>query len=504
MSKSIQCLYLISIFILPTISSAQEWVARYNGPGNGYDVAYAIVLDSYGNIYVTGTSTGTETSADYATVKYDSSGVEQWVARYNYAWDAACAIAIDASGNIYVTGTSGGAGYQEDYATVKYNSSGVEQWVARYNGPGNGNDIAHAIAVDNAGNIYVTGESMGIGTSANYATVKYDSLGVEKWVARYDGPGYHDDIAYAIALDNAGNIYVTGGSSGLDIYRDYATVKYDPLGIEQWVARYNGAGNQNDNAYAIALDNAGNIYVTGASRESDTDDDYATVKYDSSGVEQWVARYNGPDSLSDRAHAIAVDASDNIYVTGVSYHDYATVKYNSSGVERWVARYNGMGNGNDEAYAIVVDNAGNIYVTGESTVPGSAFDYTTLKYDSLGIEQWVARYDGPCNGWDAAYAIATDFYCNVYITGGSEFSYSNVDYATIKYSSTGVEEKRVTRISKSCFEATILSGHLPLPEGKKCNVFDITGRLVEPTKIVRGIYFIEIDGVVTQKVVKVR
>ncbi len=96
--------------------------------------------------------------------------------------DYAYAIALDNLGNIYVTGVSWGSGTDYDYATVKYDSSGVEQWVERYNGPGNGSDVARAIALDNSGNIYVTGVSWGSGTDYDYATIKYLQVGVEEEV----------------------------------------------------------------------------------------------------------------------------------------------------------------------------------------------------------------------------------------------------------------------------------------------------------------------------------
>jgi uncharacterized delta-60 repeat protein len=366
----------------------QAWVNRYNGPGNHNDGAYALAVDASGNIYVTGGSYGLGTSSDYATVKYNSPGVEQWVARYNGPGnydDVATALAVDASGNIYVTGYSYGSGTSSDYATVKYNSSGVEQWVARYNGPGNYDDVATALAVDASGNIYVTGGGCFSGTYYDYATVKYNSSGVWQWVARYNK--HLDDVATAIAIDESGNIYVTGGSYGLGTGDDYATVKYDSSG-EPWVARYNGPGNDYDEAYALAVDGSGNVYVTGYSYGSGTSSDYATVKYNSSGVEQWVARYNGPGNGIDEAYAIAVDASDNIYVTGGSYfsvtnYDYATVKYNSSGVEQWVARYNGPGNDVDVSYALAVDASGNVYVTGLSPGSGTNNDYATVKYEQV-------------------------------------------------------------------------------------------------------------------------
>jgi len=103
-----------------------------------------------------------------------------------------------------------------DYGTVSYDRNGNQLWVARYNGPGNAFDEANAIVVDSAGNTYVTGGSMGSGngTRYDYDTVKYDKNGKQLWAARYHGPGYGDDIANAVAVDAGGNIYVTGQSTG--------------------------------------------------------------------------------------------------------------------------------------------------------------------------------------------------------------------------------------------------------------------------------------------------
>src|SRR5262249_411726 len=132
----------------------------------------------------------------------------------------------------------------------------------------------------------------------------------QDWVALYNG-GYGLDIAYAVAVDGSGNVYVTGssvgpGSCNLDC-NDYATIKYDASGQQQWVARYNGPANDDDHASAIAVDASGNVYVTGSSIGTTWPDfDYATVKYDSSGQQQWVARYSGPGNDLDFGNAIAV------------------------------------------------------------------------------------------------------------------------------------------------------------------------------------------------------
>ena len=69
---------------------------------------------------------------------------------------------------------------------------------------------------------------------------------------------------------------------------------------------------------------------------------------------------------------------------------------------------------------------------------------------------------------------------------------------------TGIQEDKIPIVESNCLRATVFRGPLQLPEGNKCKIFDITGRVVEPNKMKPGIYFIEVDGVVTQKVVKIR
>jgi len=411
----------------------QAWVASYTGVFD--EEPTGMVVDSSGNVYVTGRTSIPDYTA-YVTIKYNTHGQEEWSAGYNppNCISSAAAIAIDHSRNVYVTGTSGtfGIGYP-DYVTIKYNSSGQQQWIARYDGGPNSDDGATAIAVDDLGNVYVTGRS-GFPAS-DYATLKYDSSGQQQWVARYNGSGDDADYPIAIAVDRFGEVYVTGSSFGLGTGTDYATVKYDNAGEELWVARYTGAGSNVDRPAGMTIDASGNLYVTGTSSVAGGISDYATIKYDNSGQQQWVARYNGTGNGSNQAAGVAIDAVGNVYVTGGSNasdnaSDYATIKYNSVGQQQWASRYRALGSGGDFATAITVSSSGNVYVTGQSFG-----DFGTIKYNSAGQQEWVARYNAPQGFDDYASGIALDRRENVYVTGASRQSdiVFDWDFATVKY-----------------------------------------------------------------------
>ncbi len=426
---------LVSALLLWALPALAEldcvWVRRYNGPANGSDAAFAMSLGDSGNIYVTGRSDGLGTDYDYATVKYYPNGDTGWVRRYNGPADSADeahAIAVDGSGNIYVTGHSHGLGTEADYATIKYYPDGDTAWIRRYNGTGNSDDQALAIAVDGYGNVYVTGYSTGAETYRDYATIKYYSNGDTAWVRKYNGTADSNDVARDIAVDGSGNVYVTGYTGSSETREDYTTIKYSPSGDTAWVRTYDGSGHVNDCAYSVAVDPLGGVCVTGYSYGDGAGYDYATIKYYQDGDTAWVRRYNGRT-----ARALAVDDSGNVCVTGESVGDFCTIRYYPNGDTAWLRKYNGPASARDEACALAVNDVGDVHVTGYSYGVGTSTDYATVTYDENGDMLWLARYDGPPSYGDVAYALALDQVGNTYVTGGSIGDGTSWDFATIKY-----------------------------------------------------------------------
>ena len=141
---------------------------------------------------VTGTSSVSGTGFDFLTIKYTSSGVEQWVRTYagylNYT-DAATSLAIDRFGNVYVTGSIASSSTNRDFATIKYDGDGSQKWVITYEGSGNSEDIANGVCVDTSGYVYVTGSSQGAGTGLDFTTIKYRQTSVGVGEDPHDIPG---------------------------------------------------------------------------------------------------------------------------------------------------------------------------------------------------------------------------------------------------------------------------------------------------------------------------
>lgn len=446
MKKLIIVAAIFSNFSLFLSIYSQQWVATHNGTSNGDDKAYGITSDSLGNTYIAGYTTNNNTGVDMCVIKLNSSGTKVWSRTYDgpaHSEDKAYAIIVDKSLNVYITGYSTSINGNKDFTTIKYNSSGTQQWVQPYNTPLNKDDEASSIVIDDSSNVYVTGY-ITLGNTEIY-TIKYNKNGVFQWGYTYGGQGNQDDKAYGITIDALRNIYIIGYSNRGQTGNDFILLKLNFNGQLLWTSSYNGNANGDDKGYGIAVDRFQNIIITGQSTNVNSGYDYATIKYNCDGEVLWTSIYDGCDNQDDKPYGIVVDSIGNVYITGSSNtdstegsEDFLTIKYNSNGNEIWTARYNdSTGNNSDIPNCLCLHpKKSSIYVAGLSKLnsePGSQ-DIIVIKYSlGSGAIQQKIRYNGTANNNDAAYGIVVDKLSNVFIVGYVSNILTGNDIITAKY-----------------------------------------------------------------------
>jgi hypothetical protein len=349
-----------------------RWSLFYTSAGLEDDEATAIAVDSQGDVIVTGTTQvdvwhgGPVTVA--TTVKYDPNGNQLWAVQNGGGFSTApSCMTVDAAGDIYIGGTVADTSASPgDFFLLKLSAGGAQEWAVTYNGTAGRADKVAAIAADSAGNVYITGASMGQvtlrlpdGRTATFpqgydiVTIKYNSGGQLMWNSRFASSG--DDIPTAMALDAVGNVYVTGSSSGSGI-----TICYNNAGSRQWVANSTSAQNYT----SLALDPAGNIVTAGYVINSGLLN-YVTTKYTAAGSLTWssVAATGPYVALGYLPNlSMAIDRDANIYLAGeavqsgtdsVQNLDFWTLKYASTGTQEWT-RYFGSPGVGDVPFGITV------------------------------------------------------------------------------------------------------------------------------------------------------
>ncbi len=437
------------------------WTKQWGAAGD--DRGIDIAVDGSGNVYVTGYTyyydgLDGNTNAGYYDIfltKYNSSGNKQWTKQWGTSSnDFGKGVTVDGSGNIYVTGYTNGdldgntnAGYYDIFLT-KYSSSGNKQWTKQWGTAGDDRGID--IAVDGSDNVYVTGYTYGsldgnIDTgSADIFLTKYDSSGNKQWTKQMGTSKY--DEATDVAVDTNGNVYITGYTSGgldgntnqgLD---DIFLVKYDTNGTKLWTNLW--GTSDYDYGNSVAVDNSGNVYVTGytyGSLDGNTNSssyyDIFLTKYSSSGNKQWTKQWGTSDW--DSGNCVIMDGSGNIYVTGFTFGgldgntkvgsaDIFLTKYDSSGNKLWTKQWGTIYY--EYGYGIVVDGSGNIYVTGytEGDLDGNtnagAFDIFLTKLSSTSQQSIDVVLTAPTTTTVSKGSVLGPF--SVSITNNTSSSYS--------------------------------------------------------------------------------
>ena len=504
--KVFQITLVLLLIILTADVIAQEdafFAWAKNMGGSDGDSGGDIAVDADGNVYTTGYFRNTAdfdpgagtlnlTSAgilDIFITKFDPDGNLLWAVRLGSTdFDRGFGIAVDANGNVYSTGYfAGTVDFDPGPGTANLSSSDSGIYILKLDTDGNfvwaksvsasGGNYGRAIAVDNAQNVYVTGEfrftvdfdpGPGVsnlvqtGSGSDVFILKLDAGGDFEWAKSHGGSS--DDIGRSIKSDAAGNVYTSGGF--------YSTVDFDP-----------GAGTFNLTSNGIS-----DVFIS---------------KLDINGNFVW-AKQIGSTGI-DLGQSLALDASDNVYITGQFYVtvdfdpgpatfnltsqqvDAFIVKLNTAGDFAWAKSIGGTGSG--ENYAIDVDTDGNVYTGGRFN--GSVdFDPGTgthiidvpnadciIKLDTDGDFVWAKTYAG--TSIQLGMAIAVHGNDNVHVTG--QFFKADFDPSACEYELTSTAtDIYVLKLTQGAPipEPTITS--FDPPQGSPGTTVTITGTNFNP------------------------
>ncbi|HOY33255.1 MAG TPA: SBBP repeat-containing protein [Bacteroidales bacterium] len=434
--------------------------------------------------------------------------------------DEGNSIAVDSSGNTYITGqfesttlnfglascTNSTSPSYTDVFIAKFDVNGNCLWAK--SAGGSESDYGAAIAVDNSGNVFVTGRfsspTMNFDgttiTNSNMTDIfiaKYNSSGVIQWAKAIGG--YYDEEGVSISCDDSNNVYLSGyfDSSSLNFgaqsvtnngSEDLFLAKFNATGINQWAVGI--GGNDTDKATAVKTDNNGNSFITGyygspsvsfgttTLTNSGIDGCLFVAKYDNSGNALWAT--SGSAVGGDiKANGISIDGNGNSFVAGTfdgsaatigtstmtnnhpTYDNTFTAKFDNNGAPQWAVNAISGTEGN-EAYCIAADNEGNSFISGWFTPPTVTFGSIVLnggsfgdniflvKYNNAGQVQSAHRFAGTGMSGGYGNSIACDNSGNAFLTGYFEGTSMVFGSTTLTNTTFSTYDVYWTKIAPGC------------------------------------------------------
>ncbi len=364
--------------------------------------------------------------------------IDPWITYYGGSnWERCASIVTDANGDVVVTGNtfstdfptqnasqSAHGGGSWDGLVVKFTNLGARVFATYFGG--NVGDFTKGVDVDNANNIYVTGGT----DSPNLPTVNL--------------AGAYNQAAFA------------GGTSlaGADAF----IAQYTPAGVITWLTYY--GSTDNEEGYDIALDNANNIFLVGVTYSTTlptlspyqaanggSGDGFVT-KFSSAGALTWGTYYGGNDF--DLVNAINIDPTGNVIIGGitnssnfpiVSAHQntigsagsadgFVAKLSNATGTPSWSTFYGDVGFGGDVIYTATTDGTGNVYAGGRTSsaaniattgsfqpAKNGSYDAFIVKFNSGGVRQWATYMGGAAGLQEYVTGLACDSYNNLIVSG---------------------------------------------------------------------------------------
>ncbi|MGB3341438.1 MAG: hypothetical protein WBB37_08155 [bacterium] len=495
--------------LLPLLLFAQveRWVYAYNGTNNTDDEAYVVAYGDDGNIYAAGYSTGDGTNQDFTVISLTPAGNERWVYIYNgqvSQSDIAYDLVYGHDGNIYVVGTSTNI-TDTDITIISITADGIERWVYTYNGPLGQEDEAFSIVYGSDHNIYAAGRSRGIGTEYDFTIVSVDTAGSERWIYRYDRDNWNDGANSVVyGLDD--NIYAAGYTYHWIPTQEFAIFSVDTAGTQRWIKNITGCGSSNETALSIICGSDTNLYIVGRSNVMS----YTVSSIDTIGTWRWMHWY-GQLGQNNATQDVVQGQDRNTYSVGHlhmgTHYDFVVSAHNTAGDSLWMVMYDGPSQNHDVGYSLDFGDNSSVYAAGWSNGLGSGEDFVVIDVDTTGSLRWVYRFNGSANSSDRAYSVVYGEDDNVYAAGCCFDSTTNLDFLVISLDTTTTcvaEDERQVISNNDLLFPTYITGSLVLPEDQNCKIFDITGCQIHTLNPAPGIYFIEVNGKIAQKVIKVK
>lgn len=407
-----------------------EQIVRFDGGGD--DRAFVLATDAAGSLYTGGSVESAVRPTTFAVVKQNAQGAVQWVGHYQgtpgQIAGTASAVVLDAAGNVYASGYVARQVnpmlWNIDWLVVSFDPNGVQRWAHVYDGPGSGFDQAGYLAIDPSGALYASGMS-GVGNDANWLTVKYSLSGAIQWMRVKSGSASADDRPSASVVDSAGNLVVLGYLSnvGVGLAKDVGVVKYDAQGGVAWERTFTETASSDEFPGGLAVDATGNVYVTGITvptTNPELPNVPFTLKYGSGGVLQFFIK---SDTAGGSSIALAPDG--NLVVAGT------TIGEGGSFVRPALSKIDPLG---ALIWSVPAITDGDVFVRPDGSIlfGGNAFtsgnpDYYAAKYTSSGQKLWDRTVSG------TEFVQATHLAANgdFYITGNNNSG--NIDIITARF-----------------------------------------------------------------------
>jgi Immunoglobulin I-set domain len=410
-----------------------QWTSVFAGPSSQYYVFYSGLAstDDAGNIYFSGRVADSNTNSDYVTVKLDSSGHQLWSKTYAGTGgdDMPISMVLDRWGNVYVTGSSQATNGVYQFATVKYDTNGNLLWVARDEGTNGSGGFPWQITVDDDSNVFVAGISYDASNNYSYETTKYNSNGEQVWQVCARPIDYFPE-AFSLTVDHNGDVWVAGNGG---------VIKYSSSGTELWrsspdVNAYQIKSDASNNVYVLTLAFTPDTQAAFGVQKYDSNGQLLwSSTYASSGM---------AIDLGDH-FCVGEDGSVFVAGTTTTDNwrtsDYLTVKFGPEGQFLWAARFSEGSNTYNGLRGLAIDDTGNAYVTGTTAQIGGAGYITTLKYDENGNQLWSTRYSPPSGVVDCMDVLLANK-TNIFVTTATAGLEEGADYnyTVIAYNQTSI------------------------------------------------------------------